>query len=335
MNDAPQDTPLMTPADAWSTYWEKGALHSCPSAFGANYDDGISAFWVSFFSALPANASILDVGTGNGGIAFLARDVGQQTGKNFRVTGIDAATIDPALAARHHGIALDGVTFHSHVPAEHTGYPDASVDAAVSQYAIEYSDTDASVAELGRILKPDARFALLVHHSGSAAASATRAELTAFSFMAEQAPLLSCATWLVEHLLGSGPDPDPMLLMQDPVAAEQVTHFGQLRERLIAYAGNHPQAGFVRDLALRISGILQQIPTTGGAIAQHSLQQLAREMAAHQSRLQAMADACHSQQDIDQLLTLLQQNGLHCERCDTLYRNQQDLMGWAIVGQRT
>jgi SAM-dependent methyltransferase len=319
MKNMPDETPVMAPADAWSTYWEKGALHSCPSAFGANYNDEISAFWVSFFAALPPHATILDIGTGNGSIAFLARDVGQQYGKHFQVTGIDAAAISPAAAARQHGIATDGVTFHSHVPAENTGYADASVDAVASQYAIEYSNLVASLAEVNRILKPGARLALLIHHSDSAAATATRAEL---------------AAWLVGHLLASGPDPDPMLLMHDPAAAEQVARFGQLRDSLIAYAGNHRDAGFVRDLALRISGILQQIPTTGGTIARHNLQQLAREMAAHQSRLQAMLAACHSQQDIERFTALLQQNALHCERCEKLYRNQQHLMGWVVVARR-
>ena len=334
MNNKPPETPPMTPADAWSTYWDKGALHSCPSAFGANYDDEISAFWVGFFSGLPDNASIIDIGTGNGGIAFLARDVGQQTGKHFRVTGIDAATISPAVAARHHGIAMDGVSFQSQVPAEATGFPDASLDAVVSQYAIEYSDTGASLAEAARILKPSGRLALLMHHSESAAADATRTELAAFDFMAGQAPLLSCATWLVDHLLASGPDPDPMLLMQDTVAATQVAHFGRLRDSLVAYAGKHPDAGFVRDLALRISGILQHIPTTGGIVARQNLQHLAREMAAHRSRLQAMIDACHSQADIEHLKIMLQDNGLSCQHCEKLYRNQQDLMGWTIVAQR-
>lgn len=324
----------MAAADAWSTYWEKGALHSCPSAFGANYDDEISTFWVGFFSALPADAAIVDIGTGNGGIAFLARDVGQQAGKQFRVTGIDAAAINPTLAARQHGIALDGVTFRSHVPAEDTGYPDASVDAVVSQYAIEYSDTDASLAEVARILAPGGRLALLVHHSDSAAACATRAELAAFSHMTTQAPLMACANWLVEFLLASGPEPDPMLLMQDPVAAKQVARFGQIRDSLIDYAGKHPDAGFVRDLALRISGILQQIPATGGNTAMHNLQQLTREMAAHHSRLQAMADACHAQPDIERFTAQMQTHGLTCERCELLFRQQRDLMGWAVIAQR-
>jgi hypothetical protein len=41
-------------ATAWSRYWARGALHSCPNAFSGNYGEEIRALWVEFFAAQPS-----------------------------------------------------------------------------------------------------------------------------------------------------------------------------------------------------------------------------------------------------------------------------------------
>ena len=55
-----------------------------------------ASIWLAFFSQLPDGARVLDVGTGNGIVAFLARDAAKARGRNFHIEGIDAAIIDPA-----------------------------------------------------------------------------------------------------------------------------------------------------------------------------------------------------------------------------------------------
>jgi ubiquinone/menaquinone biosynthesis C-methylase UbiE len=140
-------------AESWSRYWASGPLHSCPNAFAGNYDDEIRDFWMSFFGRLPDGASILDIGTGNGAIAFLARDVADSLKRKFHIEGIDAAVIHPAAAAARHGIRAGDIVFRGNTCSERTGYPDGHFDAASSQYAIEYSRIDDSLAELARVLK--------------------------------------------------------------------------------------------------------------------------------------------------------------------------------------
>jgi 16S rRNA G1207 methylase RsmC len=93
-------------AESWSHYWAGGPLHSRPNAFAGNYDDEIRDFWMTFFRSLPDGASILDIGTGNGAVAFLARD---------------AAVIHPAAAAGRHGIQTGDVVFRESTSCERTG----------------------------------------------------------------------------------------------------------------------------------------------------------------------------------------------------------------------
>lgn len=333
MKKHPDKTDSITRDQAWSTYWEKGNLHSCPGAFGANYDDEISAFWADFFSGLPVGARVLDIGTGNGAIAFLARDVSHQADLGFDIDGIDAAAIQPQQAATLAGISARDVSFRSHVPAEHTDYPDSSFDAVASQYAVEYTRTSETLAEVARILKPGGLLALLMHHDQSVSAQTTQAELTAFAHMTEHAPLLPIAFQLVERVLASGPVPDPMIIMHDPAARAQVEQFGKFREQLTAYASSTPGAGFMKDVALRISGLLQQLPSNGATQTRDGLQLLEREMDAHRLRLESMQQACQSDLDLKNFQQQADTIGLKCRRSEKLYRNG-DLVGWVFVAER-
>ncbi|MEX0740689.1 MAG: class I SAM-dependent methyltransferase [Pseudohongiella sp.] len=334
MTDSYHNNKPAAAADAWSTYWEKGTLHSCPGAFGANYDDEISTFWTQFFRRLPAHARVLDVGTGNGAIAFLARDVSLKTGLEFDIDGIDAAAIQPGHAAALAGISAQGVTFRSHVPVEDTGYPDSSFDAVVSQYALEYTDIQSALTEAARILRPGGLLALLMHHDQSVSAQATQVELAAFDYMADQAPLLGIAHDLVARVLASGPPPDPMIIMHDPDARVQIDRFGALRNQLFSYADANPGAAFVKDITARISGLLQQLPGIGAAPTRDSLHALEKEMNAHRTRLQAMQQACHSNHDMSRFRQRAQACGLFCQSSRELHRSG-DLVGWVVIAERT
>jgi hypothetical protein len=108
---------------AWSRYWATGVLHSCPRAFKGNYGDEIGALWAEFFGSLTAGSRVLDLGTGNGAVAYIARDVTSQAGQAVEIEAIDAATIDPAKAAKAFGLSMAGINFRGGVPAEATGYP--------------------------------------------------------------------------------------------------------------------------------------------------------------------------------------------------------------------
>lgn len=141
-------------AAAWSRYWARGALHSCPNAFSGNYGEEIRALWVEFFAAQPSGARVLDIGTGNGAIALIARDVAHDSGCAFEIEAIDSAEIIPERAAAAYGLATQGIVFRAGVDVESTGYPDAWFDAVSSQFALEYTRLGASLPELARVMKP-------------------------------------------------------------------------------------------------------------------------------------------------------------------------------------
>jgi SAM-dependent methyltransferase len=334
MNQTEPDPRKPDSPSAWTRYWNKAVLHSCPDAFHQNYADEILAFWQGFFKKIKTTASLLDIATGNGAVALLARDVADSLGRTFHIEGIDAATIKPLEAAKKRGLNAEGIVFHSGTPAENTGYPDRMFDAACSQYGLEYSRLEESVPELSRILKPGGHVGLLMHHSHSAAAATSRAELAALGYLVEQTPLLGTARWLVNRLQAEGPSADPMLLMQDVQAKTQVELFGTQRDLVIQYANSHPHAGFLTDITTQTSRILQYIPSDGIDTASRNLDILEEEVHAHRARLQAMITACMDEDAVQSFVKLMENSGFSVDSCHPVYRNQSDLLGWAVLGHR-
>jgi ubiquinone/menaquinone biosynthesis C-methylase UbiE len=334
MTDVTATLSLTEAAGAWSRYWDKGSLHSCPGAFAANYNDEILVFWNNFFSDLSNGARVLDIGTGNGAVAFLARDAALALGYQFHIEGIDAAIIQPAEAAAKHGLTADGVRFRGLTNAEQTGYPTASCDAVSSQYAIEYMDVNACLQEISRILKPAGKAAVLMHHADSEAVTTTRAELKVLDYLRQEAPLLQSAFRLLNRLEEFGKTHDPGLIMQDTESRKQMKDIEKLLKKVAQYARSRPHAGFAEGIAMQVAGVLQRTPTSGAGSALASLRMLEQEMKAHQTRLKSMLKAGLDEQGIAEFCQLAGNNGLTPAAPEILYRNNKDLLGWTLILHR-
>lgn len=106
----------------------------------------------------PADASVLDIGTGTGDLAL---DVAARL-PHARVTGIDASPAMVGTAERRRPPSVaDRVQF---VVGDMTRIPaaDASVDLATAGYALRNApDHGAALAELARVLKPGGRLLVL------------------------------------------------------------------------------------------------------------------------------------------------------------------------------
>ncbi|WP_428101365.1 class I SAM-dependent methyltransferase [Candidatus Rariloculus sp.] len=155
----------------WTRYWQSGTVTTFHGRFANNYDGVVRSQWHGIFDRLPAGAEIVDLGTGNGAIAILAARYSHRRHRDFEITAVDFADIDPArqlsgkAAARH----LPRIRFLGSTRIERTTLPDSTLDLAMSQFGFEYAPADEAVAEVDRILKrAGGLFAAMVHHADSA-----------------------------------------------------------------------------------------------------------------------------------------------------------------------
>ena len=147
----------------WSVFWQSDQLRSCMPVNEPGASDRLLSTWQEFFESLPANARILDLGTGNGSLASQAVTVSKSKTDRFSIHGVDLADIDPSRFVSSAASLLEGITFHPGTAMEKLPFADNYFDAVVSQYALEYSQIDKSLAESLRVVGPQGRFRFLLH----------------------------------------------------------------------------------------------------------------------------------------------------------------------------
>ncbi|HEU0225366.1 MAG TPA: class I SAM-dependent methyltransferase [Steroidobacteraceae bacterium] len=161
----------------WETYYRGGALASCPMSPDGGYTLELREAWTEFFGSLRNGASVLDIGTGNGAIALLARETADALGRRFEIRGTDLAGIDPVRDVQDGTRRFAGIRFHAHVATEHLPFAECEFDAVSGQYALEYSEPEPALAEIHRVLKLGGRARFILHHSESVLVQNARASL--------------------------------------------------------------------------------------------------------------------------------------------------------------
>ncbi len=332
VNNTSNGRPATSSQSAWSQYWRRGHLHSCPGAFQGNYEDSIREFWHSTFTEIDEHGRVLDIGTGNGAIARLALDFAASRSFNWQIEGIDAADIQSAETPINSGQCA--LILRGNQSSEHLDHADNSVNLVTSQYAIEYTRVDLSLAQVARVLVPGGIAAFIVHHTDANIVAVSRNELAFFDYFYQQLNLFGDSRALIQHFDKSGLISNPSLIASDPSAKEIMQRIQRQLSSITDFSHTHPDCGFARDIGTQFATTLNAIPRAGRANTEHVLQVLEQEMAAHSARIQANIDAAHDEQAISKLIQTAAQSGLENLSHSPLHRSSGELLGWALRFRR-
>jgi SAM-dependent methyltransferase len=315
----------MEKSAAWDRFWSYDRLSSFGTGTGAgNYGEHIAAGWRTFFAALPTGARVLDLCTGNGAIAVMAVEAGDQ----LRVTGADLAAVRPAAFVSASRASLAQVQFLAKTPAEQLPLADASFDAVVSQYGIEYSDLEQSIPEAVRVLAPGGWLRIATHAAEGSVAADTKRAIADADFLLDFIELPGRASIAFQAIL----DVERGRISGPLAASNAQTRYATFRDGLKAVAGRVPTATDVDMLTAvhrTLTDLFKERLAHDDAILQAKIADLRAEVEAHRERERALIAAALSGEQIEKLAALLADLGL-----TTIKRGEQrdggDLIGHII-----
>jgi len=174
--------------DSWTAYWRTGTGASCFE--GPELEVRLTQVWNDYVDALPNDARILDLATGNGAVArscaarARARDIG------LHIAAVDAAEIDPPKCVPDPEQLFRHVRFSGGVRLEALPFADGEFDGVVSQFGFEYANEEQAAAEAARVLAPGGRVRLIIHaRDGAVARDIGRRLERLRSVLAENGPM--------------------------------------------------------------------------------------------------------------------------------------------------
>jgi SAM-dependent methyltransferase len=104
---------------------------------------------------------------GNGAVVWIANEILNGQGARTKVTGVDYANIAPFSALGRDKKLFPMVSFLKNTSIEQLPFADGTIDVAVSQYGLEYSDIEKTIPEVIRVLKPAAKMCFVLHRNKS------------------------------------------------------------------------------------------------------------------------------------------------------------------------
>lgn len=303
----------------WEAYYRGGAIATCPMGPSSSYTLELRELWLGFFSALDDGARILDVGTGNGAIALLAKEAATAAGMRFEIHGADLAAIDPP---RHvpNGVALfDGIVFHPGMPAEHLDFPTGSVDAVSGQYSLEYTDVGKALAEVWRVLRPGGRGLFVLHHEQSVLIRNARESLKHAALVLEDTKILRKVR---RHATAE----------RDSAEAARVTwaELARAATRLQQSAATSPTPHILHVVLDGVQKLLGLRTQLGAAAFEREVDRFEHDVRASVRRLHDLVGCAQSAGQMELIVATARRIGFECGPARLQHHAGENLVGWRL-----
>lgn len=311
---------------SWSRYWAVGHEHSCPTSFDGFYGPGLQAFWKRQCTGLGAGDLVLDLGCGNGGLLrFLHAQFAP--GQAPQLRGVDAAALRPPSF-----LDTPNIMIHERTPFHALPLESASVSLAVSQFGIEYGNSDETWQELFRVLRPSARVAFVAHKQGSHLDRVAADELV-IGRAALDSELFVRALALTPYLRRAQSDAERAALRRDRAAEAARMKFNAAVESLGGVAGLLRHGAYAQDILETLTQVLGSASSGAGTGVADRVEAMQQGLRDHLVRLNALRASALDETALQRIRRRLLTAGF--ELADAAIIAERDAeMGWTIEGQR-
>lgn len=308
---------------AWSSYWASGALHSCGTDRQRNYSGAVDDFWRYALDGVRSGEHILDVATGNGALPKRLWEMPGRAG--LTIDAVDLAELAPAW---YRPAQYPGIRFHSGVGMEALPFADGTFDWVLSQYGLEYAQWPLAIQEVLRVLKPDGRIALVLHHSNSLLVRLAAAELVHQHWLMDEHGLVEAALQVVPwlSLARSGAN-----VAEEPGAVAARRSYNEAIAALEVMVAASP----VPDLLLQardfVHKLLHAIGPGNRAQTLEKLHELRRQLADAVLRTRELIDSALEAERMDALVTQLSAARPAARVEISTLVQQEEVLGWGLT----
>lgn len=317
----------MSRTEAWDRYWAGGLL----TTFGdkPTYQGGLRDVWRMFFSTLPTNATVADLGAGNGAIAEIARELCEKHGQRIHMHAIDAARLVPKIQpAPEHGFEL---AWHPRTRNEATGLANASLDAVTGNFAIEYGDDEATVREVVRVLKPGGRGRFLMHHHRSVVIVDSKGELDVLDVLLAEGGVFDRTRQFLKDFAGIRKPKQFEKLTKDPAANAQLARINAAFQEAKARARTPNAEKLIATISRGISQMIS-MPSIlqPKQLLIERLNQARVEYAANRSRLRDMQAAAVDETRLEGYRQMFAAAGCDVSAKEFRVESYEKPVGWQL-----
>ncbi len=305
----------------WEAYYRGGGLVTCPTGPDANYTLEAREVWLEFFGALPDGARIVDIGTGNGPIPLIAKDVASSSARHFEIHGVDLAQIAPVRDVPGGERLFGGIQFHPGTSAERLPFEAESVDAVSGQYVLEYCELPRTLSEVARVLKQGGCAQFITHHGGSVVLRNAEATFAQFQLLFEDLQLFRKLRRLVDqHREAPG---TARRQWADAQSAVRVVDSAITARRF-----DQPILPMARDTAERILRGLRSEPASR---LHADIDQAERELRNSWRRLQDLQRGALDDEGVSRVVATAAAAGLACVARLPLVHDAANVIGWRLA----
>jgi SAM-dependent methyltransferase len=307
---------------AWSDYWQSGSTeHALPDDSPGT--QALAAFWEDIARSLAqrTHGQVLDLACGGG---FVSRRLSAAlNGSDWQLLALDLA--EPALqqlqsATQQHVLGVAG-------DAGRPPFANASLQAVVSQFGIEYAGRDA-IAAAGDLLAPGGELTCLLHHAGSPITTTCRQNARVLETTLSSGLLTNLSELFTLMRRSRGQSPAfkaAEAALQDAVKAV---------EALIRTGPVCAAMGRVRRLYQDVAQLYSRALAYDPAEALAWIRGTETQLRSYHARMQGMLDAALAVEELETLRSALRQRGLEIQTLKALEVGMQPL-AWQLKAGRS
>ncbi len=308
---------------AWDAHWRTGTLSSLTTGNQTTEAPEATAAWNGFFRKLSKGARILDIATGNGIVPAHARAFSQEFHTAFEITGIDQADIDPQATVTEQKGLLEGITFKGGINAEDLPFEDAAFDAVTGQYAIEYTNTGETAAEVARVLKGGGRVRFVCHAREGGIVTFNTPKAEQYTWLLEQSGVFEALSAAARAAFENSPE-------REETRARFRNHTVEARRQLAEMGENQEVQDLLNNL-VQVYIAREQFGNYAGF--EKWLKGVFDEVAGQVQMIRALEQAALDFDGIDRLAKVLQQAGFDEIAIAELHAGpNKTLLAWQVEG---